>query len=369
MRLARRLAWFLPLGLAVIGVNYRVDPGHLFGRGDVEGRIAEELLAGRSVVAGFRLDELRLRQRLAEGRRHGPDVLVLGSSRAMPIAGDAFPGREVANASVSSASLEDVIALLELYERQGLRPGLLFLPIEPWALNGSLRNPSAALEPELRAGLRRLGRRSASDGGSLSAAVGVRSPWLQLVSPAYFQASLASLLARRGRAGGPEGEGRGGGPGESAAAAHRFDPDGSVEWEPAMAERPAVEVEALARASVARAPRYLQPPPVRDRLLLLRAFVDDAARRGMRVVLWLPPFHPLAFAAFSADRRERALSEGESAMRTLAAAARVPLLGSYDPAKCRVTAEDFVDYNHLRRPAANALVARLMAESEADGGR
>jgi hypothetical protein len=367
MRLARRLASFLPLGLAVIAVNYLVDPGRLFGRGDVEGRIAGELLAGRSVVAGFRMDELRLRQRLAEGRSRGPDVLVLGSSRAMPLAGDAFPGREVVNASVSSASIEDAIALLELYEGHGLRPRTLFLPVEPWALNGSLRNPSAALESELRAGLRRLGRRSASDDGSLSAVVGVRSRWLQLVSPAYFQASLASVLARGRWGTGPDVGGRGQGrPGESAAAAHRFNPDGSVEWEPAMAARTSADVEALARASAARAPRYLEPPPVRERLLLLRAFLDDVARRGMHVVLWLPPFHPAAYQSFVAGRRGRALSEGESDVRTLAAAAGVPLLGSYDPARCRVSAADFVDYNHLRREAANALVARLMAESEAD---
>ena len=367
-KLACRLALFAPLGLAVVAINGLVDPGHLFGRGAPEARIAEELIAGRSVVAGFAIDELRLQQSLAARRPHVPDVLVLGSSRAMPLSADAFPGRAVVNASVSSASLEDAIALLELYEGHRLRPRTVLLAIEPWALNGSLRNPSVALEAELQEGLRRLGRRAGSTYGALPGAVGLKRRWLALVSPAYLQASLVSLLARgfEVRAS-PAPERERGAAGEPArAGSSRMQPDGSVNWEPALAERSPAEVEAMARAAGARAPGYLQPDPDPDRVLLLAALLGDLANRGVRVVLWLPPFHPAAYRALVAGGRGRGLWRGEAEVRALAAASRVPVLGSYDPASSDVAGEDFIDYNHLRRRPANALVAAPMAAAGVD---
>ena len=367
-KLACRLSLFAPLGLAVVAINGLVDPGHLFGHGAPEARIAEELIAGRSVVAGFAIDELRLQQSLAARRPHVPDVLVLGSSRAMPLSAEAFPGRAVVNASVSSASLEDTIALLELYEGHRLRPRTVLLAIEPWGLNGSLRNPSVALEAELQAGLRRLGRRAGSTYGALPGVVGLKRRWLALVSPAYLQASLVSLLARgfEGRASPAPERGRVAAGEPARAGSSRMQPDGSVNWEPALAERSPAEVEAMARAAGARAPGYLQPDPDPDRVLLLAALLGDLANRGVRVVLWLPPFHPAAYGALVAGGRGRGLWRGEAEVRALAAASRVPVLGSYDPALSDVAGEDFIDYNHLRRRPANALVAAQMAAAGVD---
>jgi hypothetical protein len=359
LRLLRSLSRFAPLGLLVVAVNYAGDPARLFASGDAEAELAEQMLAGRPVVASFRMDELRLQKRLAERREHAPDVLVLGSSRAMPVGSEAFPGRTVVNASVSSASLEDGIALLELYEGLGLKPKLLVLAVEPWALNGSLRNPSVALEPELRAGLRRLGVHAASGYGELPVAAAVSRKWLKLVSPAYFQASLLALLTRGARAAGPSPGSESGVAAATPGNGHRWMPDGSLDWGPSMAGRTTAEAEAMAVATAAGNPPYLQAPPAHERLVLLSALVKSAAERGIRVALWLPPFHPAAYPPLVAGRSGRVLAEGENAVRALAAIRQVPVLGSYDPARSGVTASDFVDYNHLRADAANQLMARL----------
>jgi hypothetical protein len=362
VRLLRALLGFAPLGAFVVAVNWAGDPAHLFTRGDAEAEFAERLLDGRPVGATFRMDELLLHKRLAERRERAPDVLVLGSSRAMPLGAAAFPGRAVVNASVSSASLEDAIALLELHEGLGLRPKLVFLAVEPWALNGSLRNPSVALEPELRAGLRRLGLSRASGYGELPVATAVRRKWLMLVSPAYFQASLVTLLTRGFRSEPVTGNAVTSAS-NSEPGGHLLHPDGSVEWAPRMSSRTASEAEALAVATAAGRPSYLQSPPAPERLAVLSAIVRGARSRGMRVALWLAPFHPTAYPALVADGAGRGLSEGESAVRSLAAVAEVPVLGSYDPRAYDVAAGDFVDYNHLRADAANRLVARLAGEA------
>jgi len=348
--LARRLALFAPLGLAVVLTNYFVDPGNFFGTDARETRMARELLAGRTVETSFDFDEVALQKRLALGRRRAPDVLVLGSSHAMMLFAKAFPDREVTNASVSAASLEDLIGLFELYEERGLRPKVLFLSIDVWALNGALRNPSRSLEPELQAGLRRLGQKGSLEGGR-------GTQWLLLASPAYFQTSLFQLAASAARL---------------SQTGHRNTihapksvrhPDGSVEWTPLLADRTPEEVEAIATRGVA--PSYVRQPPDPERVRLLGAFLDDLGRRGCRVILWLPPYHPAAYPSFSAAEGA-GLPRSEAKIRALALTRGIPVLGSYDPSQSPVVGADFIDDSHMRRRPANALVARQMAEAGTD---
>jgi len=359
MRLALKLLLFAPLALLVVGVNYAVDPGNAFGSEQRERRLATRLLAGRDVPASFALDELRLQRDLAEGRREAPEILVLGSSRAMMVGSAAFPGRAVVNASVSSASLEDAIALFELYEEHGLRPRTLLLGIDPWALNGSTRNPSSSLDPELQAGLRRLGRAAPAAYGALPALGGGRlARWLRLLSPSYFQASLAVWL----RGGRPE---RGDparepaparGAAEDPAVLH---PDGSRTWAPRLDDTPVEAARAYAATQGASGLSFLKIPPDPDRVALLGAFVDHVGTLGVRVVIWLAPYHPAAYANLVAGHRAAAVMEGERAVRALAQPRHLVVLGSYDPAASGAREEDIADHHHLRWRQGNALIARL----------
>jgi hypothetical protein len=368
IRLFGKLALFAPLGLFVVLTNYLVDPGNLFGDEEREAGMARGLLGGEAVLANFAFDELRLQQYLAEARRRSPDVLILGSSRAMPLSGRPFGGRDVVNASVSSASLEDLIALFELYEGRHLRPRVLFLGLEAWALNGSLRNPSVSLEPELQTALRRLGRSSGPDYGSLLFRSSQRWPWLRLASPAYFQASFLSWLAGGGRV--PARTGRGSEEGARAApteASGLIQPDGSWEWAPRLAGRGPQEVSRLAATGGARAPRYLEAPPDRERVELLDAFLRDVKRRGVMVIVWLAPYHPRAYEALVAGEGASGLTRAEGQIRALGEAHGISVLGSYDPNLSGTDGEAFIDSNHLRRESANALVARQMAEARIEG--
>jgi hypothetical protein len=367
VRLAPRLLLFAPLAAFVAATNYFVDPGNLFGSEEREAALARTLATGRSVAAGFAFDEPRLQKFLAEGRSHAPDVLVLGSSRTMMLSRPAFGGHEVVNASISSASLEDMIALFELYEEHGLRPRIVLVGIDPWALNGSLRNPSVSLEAELHAGLRRLGRFFDSDYGSVPAGVGRSGRWLRLASPAYFQASFSLLITGFQLGARGEAEATAKAPSSAAPdAGAAILPDGSREWSSVAEGRSRDAVVAMAAAEGARSPAYLQAAPVSERILLLQAFLDFAARLGVRTLVWLPPYAPAAYSRLVTEGRGRGISQGEEAVRSLATARGLTVLGSYDPAPSGVSDADFIDSHHMRRDAGNLCVARLLREAGVD---
>ena len=81
----RRLVCVVPLAAFVLCVNTLGDPAKVISRGAYERGVADILLSGRH-AAGVSEYNDRLMQRLyAEGLHAAPDVLVLGSSRVMPL--------------------------------------------------------------------------------------------------------------------------------------------------------------------------------------------------------------------------------------------------------------------------------------------
>lgn len=350
-----RLLLFLPVMAIVVGVNALVDPGNVLGKGEAERRLAGDLLAGRRVRVARHYDEMLLQRRYAEGLPRAVDVLVLGSSRAMPVSQEAFPGRRVWNGSVSSAAIEDYIAVAQVFEDRGLRPRAVLIGLDPWILTAPLRNTSVALDSELQRGLRRIDMGAAAERGSLPPARSARSRYLELVSPAYFQASLAVLASGGGRL-----RRRASRPAEAAPeapvdAGNLVHPDGSVDWSAREETRAPEEVARLARQHGSSPPGYLAATDLRpERRRLLQAFVSRLRRDGVPVTFWLPPYHPDAYEGLRS--RGPVVAAAEAAFREIAASEGITVLGSFDPAIAGARAEDFVDAHHLRRTAALRLL-------------
>jgi hypothetical protein len=358
--LVLRLAALAPLGLTVVVVNWLADPGNLFGPDEVESRVAEQLWAGQTVSIGFGLDEMRLQQLRAENRRRRPDLLILGSSRAMTLSSAAFPSRDVVNSSVSSGSLEDYLALYELYVELGMRPKGVLLAVDPWALTGGLQNASVALEAQLQQARARLHMGTGPGYGSLPA-VTARSRWWLLLSPAYFQASLPVLMggrpARRRTALEPDG-------GAQQVDDGVMYPDGSRQWPAEIVRRGPQEVSRRAAAFAAQRPTFVRDPPDPRRERLLSAFLGLMLRDGTDVALWLAPYHPTAWEALGKGEHGATLGETEGAIRSVCARHGVAVLGSYDPAGAGVAPEAFVDEHHLRRVFADDLLARALTATD-----
>lgn len=339
-RFLAKILWLSPLPIGVMLSNYLVDPAHLYGVREAESTVAKELAGGRAVEVDTFLDEPLLQARFARAAGKARQVLVLGSSRAMPLAGDSFPGKTFFNASVSSAALEDYLALDQLYQENRMEPSLLVLGLDPWILDGTLRNPSRSLEPELDRALAKLGVSA-----SRPKAGRPRPPnrYLELLSPGYFQVSLAAWWRggpRRGEVGGP--------PVGSADQRRTIFPDGSSEWSPAVLSRTVEEVRALAARFGRQPPGYLRSTSPDPRLKrVLAAFLDALHAKGVSVIFFLAPYHPIAYREILAV--SPMIQESELYLRELAASRGIDVVGSYDPGRCAVAEDEFVDFHHLRR--------------------
>ena len=349
----RLLAGKVLLGLLPFGfmaaVSYHVDPAHLFGSGS-EAQIGALTAAGHAVVSPRIFDGERLVQRsYVRHLRHVPEVVVFGSSRAMQIHSAAFPGRRFANSAVFAASIEDLIAVAGMYDRAGRMPRDVVLVLDPWLLNGqSGLTGWKSISSEYGYMARRLGFPVRGLTRFLNPII---DRYLELLSPAYFQASVPSLftpvLAEPVVAVEEV-------PGESEIILA----DGSRVPGRLSRERTPAEVAQLAGKDVA-ANLFVDnftalDPLAREQFERLIRYLMSA---GARVTLVLVPCHPVMFEALNNNPAHRAVALQEDYFRGFARQVGVPLLGSYDPVRAGCSDAEFFDGWHPRESCVNRVLA------------
>jgi hypothetical protein len=363
-----KLSLFAPLLLGMAAVNWYVDPSLIFSKRPLQQLWAERIVelncAGRNVLMNSVGDERLLQRVWLTHVAARPDVLVLGSSRTMNHTPLVRRGT-LYNCSVSGASLQDYLAICQLYWEKGLAPRKILLGVDPWVFNRhNGQGRWRSLEAECDRGLVRLGLRPPETRHLLSSAESDRL-W-ELFSPSYFQACCRSLLRKRHAARPTGGDADGGGAGDLptltdqslADVMVRF-PDGSLEHDAAMlaASPAAVRKEAVKYARtdpVYGLARYAELDPELTRQF--ERFMDQLAADGTEVVLYLPPYHPAAYEIIVGNPRYKIVRRVEAYFRAFAQRRQLRLVGSYDPSACGVPERDFVDATHLRREVLPRLV-------------
>lgn len=122
----------------LISVNYFIDPAKIYDS-DYEKKISNILINGNFVTNIDNYDERILQKELIHLMKSSPEVLVFGSSRTMLINSSFFPKQTFFNNSVSGASLEDFIALFEIYKENNLLPKKIVIGVDPWLFNENNR--------------------------------------------------------------------------------------------------------------------------------------------------------------------------------------------------------------------------------------
>lgn len=358
VRLVRQLLLFVPVAALMALISWTVDPAYIFGRARLvpAGQVANAWLAGRHVILGnWNLDE-RLVMRYYARRLwpwQAPSVLVIGSSRAMKLHRSQFADRSFFNTSVSGASLEDHLAIYELFRERGLKPRTVVLGVDPWLLNRHNRQPRwVTLEPEYRrASERLLGRRSISS--ALLAGVPTTKA-LELFSPAYFQASLSVAFGLSQRPTITDGEMTVPVTDRTAVDEQIHYADGSIEDSEKVRHltREYVREDAIAVATSERPYSlgdFTRLDP--DLMGLFERFVFDLQGSGITTVFYLPPYHPAAYQRLIEQPKFRILLDVEDYFRRFAAARGIVVHGSYDPVPCGLDESDFTDSMHTTRRA------------------
>jgi hypothetical protein len=350
------VAWFGSFTFSLLAAtclfNFAVDDVGVFHVSNDLLFAAKSLTQGQ-IVAGFRnIDDRRLQQLIIENDKRRIDTIILGSSRSMELRSRMFDGGDKGkgffNHSVSSASLEDYIAIIGLYK--GVRkciPGKVIIGVDPWIFNKDSelnlwQSISAFYESVVS---EMYGRETKSK--AASSVVKYR----QLITWDYTIANMNSVLAPSGR--------------------KRFyivssidtddylrEPDGSLHYPYKFRFRENSEVEKEAGAFYTNSPVYSR---VKFHSLsntqLFEDFIGYLREHGVEVILFLPPYHPLTYGLLANKDEYKVIKEVEKYLRSYALCHGIKLLGSYDPQRCKLKGADFFDGMHLRDTGAKTLLA------------
>ncbi len=130
------LATFLGVLFAAAAVNYYFDPYHLFKPG-LEAKLSENLISGHPTTARHPYNTRRFYRHLVAGFTKTPDVVLLGSARTVRISSKDVGSARFFNHSLPRATLEDYLAIDQLYEKRGSRPKTVIVALEPYQLNAA----------------------------------------------------------------------------------------------------------------------------------------------------------------------------------------------------------------------------------------
>lgn len=337
--------------------------------------LAAGLKPGQAVIVTRELDDRRL-QRVRLQVIPRPAVVAFGSSRVMPLAGAALglaPG-QFYNTAVSAAAVEDHIAVWQLLKRGGRVPDLAIFSIDHWALAQSQEQVRWLAQADL---VRQFldGAGAAGWGGApLQAVTYEWARFKELFSYTVLQASVTDLeRALRGRSR----------RGREVLESLRRDvvaedrvgdrravrADGSLIYDRAYSGQSPAQVEAEAVRFVQAGARGLADFRVDpERLARLELLWRDMRAQGVELVVYLPPYHPAAWALIRANARATAaLADSSAAVAALAARMGARFLDASDPESIPCGPEQFYDGDHARVACLRAIIERLLAAPRPGG--
>ena len=316
-KLLFRSLGLVPIALVMAGINYVVDPGVLFRDDPIAGKLAGILVSGRNFVQVQPFDDISMRRQYAQLVRERKQVLVLGSSRCMPIGQENFPSCSFHNGWISGGTLQSTRAILDEYRRQDHLPDLLILGCDPWILN-SATSRDQDVDPSLFERLTRFAQLLSSE---LSAAIAPRGE---------FAASPFPPTRPRGRS---TTGGRYIGPTAP-------DPSRGSGW----SSGPKMWSSSFARDCAASAATSNFRNSTRSWSGASRTMVEEALAKNVRVVFWLATFHPYWHETYFSKPAFSQVPASETRFRAHRQhGTAFPIIGSFDPNACDVKEADFLD--------------------------
>lgn len=351
---------YVRIVLMVVGVGLTavVAANYWFGfRGlTVDGSPAEQWYArtlheGRWVTGNRRIDIQAMQAELAGLQGREPEAVVVGSSRSMVIEGATLglsPGQgHLLNHAVFSGGMEDHIGLVGLYLKRGLTPGTVVIGADQWIFFGETFH----VHPALRAGFMSVLEQldfgpvpmeeatvwSVPDFLSLNRLLGVVKN-LSRESCNFLEAVPPGLHECRSRRS-----------------------DGSMQYGADWRELAPATVTAEVRLSVSRRGRLHgfqehHALSARRKELFAR-FLRLLKERGIHVVLFIPPFHPLVVAAYQGREDWALVEQAETTIRAEADRLAIPVVGGSIPAWPQCDETGFFDAIHARPACIEAIFA------------
>lgn len=366
--LRKYLVTLLPIAICVIATNLTIDPGAIFQNRSLEKQILNSLKQGQNAAFAITMSQLDetyiIRHRIAE-MPDTPEIVVLGSSRSFPISSEFFVHKKFYNASISSASFADYLAIFNILEKSDHLPRTIIMDLDP----DQFVLPIEAKEnlfQDYKEMSKKIGLINTKQEILLSInhEYNSLSKKIQgLLSPSYFQYSIKYFLIKNNliRIDGtnlqeqdikifkqtwwPTLE-------QSAPGGVIF-PDGSREWSSRelKMDHATKEKQILFNMSQMKRLKKHDQELQHENIVLFEKFLQYILYKKVNLVLYLPPHHHYLYNYELQHYQRPVITESEKFIKELANKYHLRVFGSFDPNVLSFNDADFVDHHHLTQLA------------------
>lgn len=337
---------FIAALITVVSIfNYKVDSLGLFDNSNYLSNAAKTLTSGKMIAGLKDYDERVFQELVIKILIVENDVIAIGSSKTMLLRKKFFLKEDVNffNHSVSGASLEDYIAIVGIYELiHGYLPSTIILGVDPWVFNrNSGQNRWETLSKYYNYEISRI-----YDKNLITTSNANTEKWKQLINYDYTIANVKT--------------------------SKKFyitdtieiddsikEVDGSIHYPYKLRHPDYEDVKILAIKSSEKPVYSLEGYKDFSNTQLFEDFIVYLKSKNVNIVLFLAPYHPIAYDLLVQNENYKILTEVELYIRELAIKHSVDIKGSYNPHLYNLLNEDFLDGWH-----ANESVIKNIFESE-----
>ncbi|SEA99306.1 hypothetical protein [Pedobacter hartonius] len=346
-----KLIPFLAIPVIIIAINFKVDPANLFN-GNYEMGIANYLTAGYNVTNVVNYDERLLQKHFIESMVVPPTEIVLGSSRIMQLHKTNFNEPNFINNGVSGATIEDEMAIYDLYEKKGYKIKKVILDLDPWMLNDNHNQTRwRTLENGYSDLLSRVDKKSPVY--SRQSFLYKYKKYSELISVSYFKTSIHYLINGINNNYTPTKQGVNDGFTRLT--------DGSIFYDLRYRNASAAEIALKANECITEDPVYslggFKGLSLHYQRLLFN-FVEYMQGQGVEVEFYLSPFHPVVYSFFMKNRAYHNVLMAEEYFRALAVKQNIKVYGSYNPDAYKFDNTFFYDGLHCNEKAVRLLLSK-----------
>lgn len=337
------LTTVISLLVSVAVFNYKMDPAGMFRDSSYEYGIAKIMLSGKNVANLYDFDERLVQKYFIENTNVKPEIVVLGSSRVMQIV-PTNNNKRFFNSGVSGASLEDLIAIYGLYRKRNIKPKMIIIGLDPWILNkNNEQSRWQSLQKEYNYEITQIGEQASADSNTNNI-----KKIKELVSMPYFLASLDKFKKHSKE------------PAKNKYYATDLTytdvsikrENGIIIYSKKDRDISLAKVNEIAKTEANSKDIYsLADFQKLSNTKLFECFIKELVRQNIRVVFFLPPYHPYVYSTICNNPKYRNVHEAEKYFHNVAKKMDIPITGSYNPNKMHLSENDFYDGKHLKETA------------------
>lgn len=335
------ILFLLPIIIIVGLINFIIDPAHIFDNKYEKGMV-DIINSGNNVANIGNYDE-RLFQKIFIKELSNPkNIISIGSSRSMQIRENLF-NNEFFNNSVSGASLEDYIAITQLYNSNNKLPENIILGVDPWIFNkNNNQDRWQVLEEYYYSFINnkdiKINKSSFYDNLT------------NLLSIKYFQESIRYILN------GNFNEKYFPTKDTSLSSKIKLN-DGSLVYGINYRDVSISEIEDKAKnyinGDIYSIEKFNQ---IDDKYLnQFKMLINFYKSKNINITIFLPPYHPIVYKYIVNNDKYRMVNEVELYLNRFAQNNNIKLVGSYNPEKFNLNYDGFYDGMHPKEKSINKI--------------